>query len=57
MQQRTWFRYYFASRKVMNPFTDVIGFAFNLPNPSSLTVVLKLTQSLQKCVPGNHLVR
>jgi hypothetical protein len=49
MQERSWLRHYVTSRKVVGWIPDeVIGFFFNLPNPSSRTMALGSTQSLRE---------
>jgi hypothetical protein len=50
---RSWLRHYATSRKVTGSSPDeIIGF-FNLPNPSSRTVALELTQPLTEMSTTN----
>jgi hypothetical protein len=51
--QRSWLRHYATSRKVAGSIPDeVIGF-FNLPNPSSHTMAVGLTQPLTEMSTRN----
>jgi hypothetical protein len=42
----SWLRHYVSSRKVTGAIPDEVIDVFNLPNPSSCTMVLRLTQPL-----------